>query len=501
MGRHTQLERPAALEDDPGAPAPRAPLPRPLSDRPAALSVLGWGATARAILPAFLITRGVVLAAALIGIALWGVHDASAVYDPAALTTGLGAVGDRLVAPFARWDAVWFLDIANVGYPTSYAPRTAFFPLYPGILRVGGLLGSPVVVGILVSSACTFLGAMLLHRLTELELGRPAAGAAVWVLFAFPGSLWLTAVYSEGLFLLLSVGCLYFARERRWAMVAILGALAAMTRSAGVVLAVPVLVMAWQGRPGAPGRAWATGGPAPGAGGVGGPAGAATSGGVGRPAGAGWVATAGAAGRDALAELRRVVGTPAVRDALRPPVLAAAAVVGGLLLYVVGLWTAGHSLTVSFDQQQEWGRRNVGPLQGVWEAFKAAGDGLGQIFGSATPPAVSTPNADWMNPLLLVFLLTGGAALVGAARRLPPAYAAYAGCALLLPLSAPALAGAEPLMSLPRFLGVLFPLAMWTGWWLTRGPLRRLRGSVLLVVGVGLLALFSELTARWLFVA
>lgn len=469
MGRHTQLERPAALEDDRRAPAPPDPAPAAAADGTggsAAPAVLPWGATARAVLPAFVLTRVVVLAAALVGAALWGIHDASAVYDPAGLTTGLGSVGDRIVAPFARWDAVWFLDIAEVGYPTSYEPRTAFFPLYPGILRIGGLLGSAVVVGILVSSACTFVAAMLLHRLTELELGRPAAGAAVWALFAFPGSLWLTAVYSEGLFLVLSVGCLYAARERRWVLVALLGALAAMTRSAGVVLAVPVLVMAWQGRPGATGPADGTD-----------------------------------AVRRGIAELRRVAGTPVVRAALRPPLLAAAAVVGGLLLYVVGLWAAGHSLTVSFDQQQEWGRRNVGPFRGILEAFVAAGDGLGQVFGSAVPPATSTPNADWMNPLLLVFLLTGGAALVGAARRLPPAYAAYAGCALLLPLSAPNLTGGEPLMSLPRFLGVLFPLAMWTGWWLTRGPLRRVRGTVLLVVGLGLLALFSELTARWLFVA
>jgi hypothetical protein len=75
------------------------------------------------------------------------------------------------------------------------------------------------------------------------------------------------------------------------------------------------------------------------------------------------------------------------------------------------------------------------------------------------------------------------------------------GCALLLPLSAPAVGGGEPLMSLPRFLGVLFPLAMWAGWWLTRGPRRRERQVVLLVVGLGLLAVFSALTARWSFVA
>ena len=101
----------------------------------------------------------------------------------------------------------------------------------------------------------------------------------------------------------------------------------------------------------------------------------------------------------------------------------------------------------------------------------------------------------------MALLVVGLVALVGAFRRLPLAYGAYAGCALLLPLSAPATAGSGPLMSLPRFLGVLFPLAMWAGWWLTRGRWQRGRQVVLGVLGLGLLALFSELTTRWLFVA
>lgn len=56
-------------------------------------------------------------------------------------------------------------------------------------------------------------------------------------------------------------------------------------------------------------------------------------------------------------------------------------------------------------------------------------------------------------------------------------------------------------MSLPRFLGVLFPLAMWTGWWVTRGSWQRGRGIGLAVAGTLLLAVVSGLTARWTFVA
>src|SRR4051812_34031212 len=40
------------------------------------------------------------------------------------------AIADPLLAPLARWDSVWYLEIADSGYGHS-APRAAFFPLYP----------------------------------------------------------------------------------------------------------------------------------------------------------------------------------------------------------------------------------------------------------------------------------------------------------------------------------------------------------------------------------
>jgi hypothetical protein len=48
---------------------------------------------------------------------------------------------------------------------------------------------------------------------------------------------------------------------------------------------------------------------------------------------------------------------------------------------------------------------------------------------------------------------------VGVWRRLPLPYAAYVIAALALPLSFPV--EPQPLMSLPRFLAVLFPIFMW----------------------------------------
>ncbi len=72
--------------------------------------------------------------------------------------------------------------------------------------------------------------------------------------------------------------------------------------------------------------------------------------------------------------------------------------------------------------------------------------------------------------MLLAFLLAALVAVVGVLRRLPLAYGAYVIAALALPLSYPV--RAQPLMSLPRFLVVLFPLGIWLAAWLAEHPAR-----------------------------
>src|SRR5688500_11839620 len=59
-------------------------------------------------------------------------------FDDPALTH---ALADPLLALLARWDSVWYLRIADSGYGDS-APRAAFFPLYPLLVRgVGTAFG------------------------------------------------------------------------------------------------------------------------------------------------------------------------------------------------------------------------------------------------------------------------------------------------------------------------------------------------------------------------
>jgi hypothetical protein len=87
-------------------------------------------------------------------------------------------------------------------------------------------------------------------------------------------------------------------------------------------------------------------------------------------------------------------------------------------------------------------------------------------------------------------------AFVAALRRLPLAYGVYAVAALALPLSYPV--SAQPLMSLPRFLIVLFPLAIGGGSWLAGHP--RAQRPVLAVSAL-LMVFFAAQFATWHWVA
>ena len=163
------------------------------------------------------------------------------------------ALADPLLAPLARWDSVWYLRIADGGYGDDPA-RAAFFPLYPLLVRgVGALLGGSegaLLIAAYLISLAAFLGALhLLYRLVALELGRPLARPALLLLAVFPAALYFGAPYSESLFLLLAVGTFYAARTDHWAWAGVCAGLASATRSAGLLLLIPLLILWWSSRP------------------------------------------------------------------------------------------------------------------------------------------------------------------------------------------------------------------------------------------------------------
>lgn len=417
-------------------------------------------------------------------------------FNPAGVTRGFGWLGDVLAAPAVRWDAAWYLVIAHYGYRPDLGSltgsRTAFFPLYPlGIRWLADVGVTPVVAGVLLSLGALAAGLYGLHRLTTLEVARLGMGerretarlALLLTAFA-PMAFYFSALYTESLYLALSIGVFLCARRGRWASAATLGALGAATRSNGVVLVLPLLLMYLYGprEDRDPDRAHAGGGLARGGG---------LAGGGGRTAGA---------GRAAVGSL---VGALRPRYRVRRDALWLALVPVGVGLYMAHLGLAGGDALAPFHAEAAWNRHFAGPYGGVWDGAKAALQGLRQLlsfqrhhiyYGAAGgSPFINAGH----NLLLAAFLLAAIPATVGVLRLLPPAYGMYVLAALALPLSYPV--ASQPLMSLPRFLVVLFPLNMWLATRLVSRP-RVLTRAVLVLSGLAM-AFFVGEFSTWHWVA
>ncbi|MGN6871165.1 MAG: mannosyltransferase family protein [Solirubrobacteraceae bacterium] len=338
--------------------------------------------------------------------------------DPTRLTERLGAVGNVLAAPAVRWDSIHYLDIAQHGYTS--AASTVFYPLYPLLVRVlGTVLGSDPAAGVLISLAAFAVALVLLHRLTELELGRRAADVTVVLLAFAPLSLFFSAVYTESLFLALSVGSLYAARRERWRLACVLGGLAAATRVTGVGLAIPLGIFYLKGRGVDRGLAW---------------------------------------------------------------LLAVPAGLFGYLGFVAARGY-GFLAPFAGEGSAQYHRQMAGPLQTFISAVQSAAAGAHTLLTQPIyQPSINGPFADGAESIVLfaVFAIAVGA-LVLAVRRLPLPYGAYALATFLVCTWSPVMG--QPLKSANRYVLTIFPLWMAAGAWLSKrrlvGPVVLLSAAML----------------------
>jgi dolichyl-phosphate-mannose-protein mannosyltransferase len=145
-----------------------------------------------------------------------------------------------LLAVWGRWDAVHYLDIATVGY---HGTDMAFFPLYPLLIAgLGAAIGNHLVAGLIIANVALFFALLYLYKLVEHEFDRGVARRAIFYISIFPTAVFFSAVYTESLFLMLTVASFYYMRERRWLLAGIIGFLAAMTRVEGILLVVPFVI-------------------------------------------------------------------------------------------------------------------------------------------------------------------------------------------------------------------------------------------------------------------
>jgi hypothetical protein len=200
--------------------------------------------------------------------------------DPATYQVG----HPYLLQPFMNnqvaWDSEYYLGIANGGYNDLQIPRLApsgvativvdnsvsagsdsinsislayaYFPFYSWMIWLVSLplrifmnpIAASTLAGILISAFGTLGGMLALYDITLDKLGENGAMRAAFYLIIFPTAFFLIQVYSEGLFIGLTFGCLAMLKHRRWRWAGLLAACAALTRPVGVALVIP-MVMAW----------------------------------------------------------------------------------------------------------------------------------------------------------------------------------------------------------------------------------------------------------------
>lgn len=155
-----------------------------------------------------------------------------------------------LLYSWLQWDVKAFVNISNFGY--RYTPDVAFFPLWPLLQHLGGLaLGgvfplSYYLAGLLLSNCFFYLALVLFYRLLAVDVGPEAARRALYCLAFAPYALFYFAGYSESVFLCLCLAVFLLLRRGKtwdWWLAGALSFLAVLSRSSGIVLALPYLAM------------------------------------------------------------------------------------------------------------------------------------------------------------------------------------------------------------------------------------------------------------------
>lgn len=369
----------------------------------------------------------------------------------------LTGLAHYVVEPLRQWDGLWYRLIAIQGYGQSTPPfEAAFWPFFPWLMELGNRFGGwPVeTVGYAIGHAAFAVALVLLYKLVDLDFDRAVARRALWAIALFPTAFFFSAVYTESLFLMLAVGALLAARRGRWWVAGAVGALAALTRSYGILLLVPFAVLFLQ---------------------------------------------------QYRLELRRWF--PNAVGAALP--LLGPAIFSWHLERVNGNWRA------SFEAQTGWDRYASNPLDTLRCAVASchvSSDALGNAepdgatwgwlralvdsprWGTVTDPAwrLDVANSDTLE--LVCTALFFALAIVGL-RALPLYQSAYLVPGLLVPLFQPSIVHA--LMSMPRFGLTLFPLFVV----LALVIRRRALAIPALVVSALLLVLLTAQFADWYWVS
>ena len=186
----------------------------------------GWWVCSRAL---------VVVTAAFVQYAQWP----AGVWRP--------ALAHRPLALLTAWDGRWYRMVAERGYLVipRHQSDTAFFPLYPALLRAGRAIGlSADATGLLVSNVALLVALVALYELVRTWTDDETARRAAVYAAIFPVGYVFSMVYPEALVLAAIAVTGVLAARGRWTGAAFFAAVAALTRPEALLLVLPLGALA-----------------------------------------------------------------------------------------------------------------------------------------------------------------------------------------------------------------------------------------------------------------
>lgn len=141
-------------------------------------------------------------------------------------------------------DVPHYISIAQNGYAAAGedANKIVFYPLFPWLMRILHIVfRNYAVSGFVISYASFGAASAYLYKLMRLDYDSEKTADALLLMFIAPFGMFFISVHTESLFLMLSIMTLYYSRKENLIAAGICGFFAALTKTQGMLLVVPVV--------------------------------------------------------------------------------------------------------------------------------------------------------------------------------------------------------------------------------------------------------------------
>jgi hypothetical protein len=154
-----------------------------------------------------------------------------------------------LLAMWQRFDANWYLSLAEHGYG-NIPGDDHFPPLFPLLVRIlQPVFGSSFLAGLLITHAATLYALKLLYDAFVQWGGKTIGRRTLLIFMIYPTFFFFFSVYSEPVFLVAVLLSLRAMNSRSWAWAGFWIFCAILIRLQGAALLAPMLYLIWKDRP------------------------------------------------------------------------------------------------------------------------------------------------------------------------------------------------------------------------------------------------------------